>query len=336
MGITVAVTGPTGEIGTSVVAALERETEVDRILGMARRPFDPSSRGWGKTRYRRGDIRDRSAVEDLVADADAVVHLAFLILGSRRQTHDVNLAGARNVFEATVAAPRPMRLVYTSSVAAYGFHRDNPVPLTEEVPARGSDRYYYSRQKADIERMLAAVTADTDLEVYVLRPCIVGGPEATALADFMPWNRLGGRVALGVRGVGSVAPMLRPLFPDPGVRLQLVHHDDVAAAIVAATMGRGTPGAFNLAGHGTISVSDVMAAIGGRGVRVPQRLATAAADVVGRLPGLPALADWLQVGRVSMVVDTSKAERELGWRPAYTSAQTLAALAAALSLNPPT
>jgi hypothetical protein len=44
--LTVAITGPTGEIGTSVVAALERAPEVGRILGMARRPFDPRERGW--------------------------------------------------------------------------------------------------------------------------------------------------------------------------------------------------------------------------------------------------------------------------------------------------
>jgi UDP-glucose 4-epimerase len=40
MGLTVAVTGPTGEIGTSVLRALEQERRVDRVLGMARRPFD--------------------------------------------------------------------------------------------------------------------------------------------------------------------------------------------------------------------------------------------------------------------------------------------------------
>jgi hypothetical protein len=39
-GLAVAVTGPTGEIGISTVEALERDA-VDRIVGMARRPFDP-------------------------------------------------------------------------------------------------------------------------------------------------------------------------------------------------------------------------------------------------------------------------------------------------------
>jgi UDP-glucose 4-epimerase len=51
--LTVAVTGPTGEIGQAVVAALERAPEVGQILGMARRPFDPASRGWKKVSYLR-------------------------------------------------------------------------------------------------------------------------------------------------------------------------------------------------------------------------------------------------------------------------------------------
>lgn len=137
MGVTVAVTGPTGEIGISAVTALEREPAVDAVIGMARRPFDPSSRGWLKTTYQQGDILDRQAVDALVARADVVIHLAFIIMGSRDESARVNLQGTRNVFEATVAAERPRRLVYTSSVAAYGYHSDNPVPLTEDVPVRG-------------------------------------------------------------------------------------------------------------------------------------------------------------------------------------------------------
>ena len=194
MALTVAVTGPTGEIGIAAVDALEREPEVERIIGMARRPFDPTSYGWVKTEYRQGDILDRAAVESLVEDADVVVHLAYLIMGSRAASHLVNLDGTRNVFEATVDAERPQRLVYTSSVAAYGYHPDNPQPLTEDVPTRGSKEHYYSQQKAECETLLRETTTGTGLEVYVLRPCIVAGPRATALADSMPWRQLAARL----------------------------------------------------------------------------------------------------------------------------------------------
>src|SRR6059058_3847565 len=137
MSLRVAITGPTGEIGISTIEALESHPEVDRIIGMARRPFNPADRGWSKTEYRQGDILDREAVDALVADADVVIHLAFIIMGSREESARINLAGTRNVFAATVAADRPRRLVYTSSVAAYGYHADNPVPITEDVPPRG-------------------------------------------------------------------------------------------------------------------------------------------------------------------------------------------------------
>src|SRR5690242_5439089 len=110
MGLTIAVTGPTGEIGISAMTALEKRDEVERIVGMARRDFDPAAQGWTKTEYRRGDILDRAAVDALVADADVVIHLAYLIMGTRGESRRINLTGTRNVFEATVAATRPRRL----------------------------------------------------------------------------------------------------------------------------------------------------------------------------------------------------------------------------------
>ena len=55
MTLTVAVTGPTGEIGKPFIRALERQKDVTRVLGMARRPFDPKAHKWSKTEYRQGD-----------------------------------------------------------------------------------------------------------------------------------------------------------------------------------------------------------------------------------------------------------------------------------------
>ncbi len=157
--LTVAVTGPTGDIGRSLLRSLERSDRVGRILAMARSPFDPAAHGLTRTEYRQGDVLDRGAIDELVAGADVVVHLAFLIVGGLSETERINLEGSRNVFEATVEAGAK-RLVYASSVAAYGFHADNPPLLTEDVPPRGTDRHYYSRQKAKLEQALAAVLAD--------------------------------------------------------------------------------------------------------------------------------------------------------------------------------
>jgi nucleoside-diphosphate-sugar epimerase len=326
MALTVAVTGPTGDIGVSAVTALDRHPEVERVIGMARRPFDPSAQGWTKTEYRQGDILDRDAVDALVADADVVVHLAFIIMGSREESARVNLAGTRNVFEAAVASPRTRRLVYTSSVAAYGYHSDNQVPITEDVPPRGSPEHYYSQQKAECEALLAEITAGTDLEVYILRPCIVAGPKAPALAEAMPWNRL----PEAVRKVTRAVPLLKPPFPDPGTPLQLVHHDDVASAIALAVTTSAPPGAYNLAADGVLTISEVGAALGARPIPIPHFLMTAASEVMARLPFVPSMLEWLHTGRTSVVMDTTKAKEQLGWRPNYTAAETLSALASAL------
>ncbi|WP_375478598.1 NAD-dependent epimerase/dehydratase family protein [uncultured Jatrophihabitans sp.] len=328
MGLTVAVTGPTGEIGVSAVTALEQRDEVERVIGMARREFDPAAHGWTKAEYRRGDILDRDAVDDLVADADVVVHLAYVIMGSRAESRRVNLDGTRNVFAATVEAPRPRRLVYTSSVAAYGYHADNPSPLTEDVPTRGSAEHYYSAQKAECEQALRELTDGAELDVYVLRPCIVAGPKATALRDSMPWRQLADRAPAPLRAVLATAQGLLPLLPDPGVPLQLVHHDDVADAIALAATGAGAPGAYNLAADGTISLTDVAHATGTRSLRVPAATATAASALLARLPLVPAAAEWIHVARTPVLMDTRRARAQLGWRPAHSSADTLAAMVA--------
>ncbi len=326
MGWTVAVTGPTGDIGISAVHALERHPDVERVVGMARRPFDPAAHGWTKSEYRQGDILDRDAVDALVADADIVVHLAFIIMGSREESARVNLAGTRNVFEATVASPRARRLVYTSSVAAYGYHADNPVPITEDVPTRGSAEHYYSEQKAACEAALTEITAGTPLEVFVLRPCIVAGPKAPALAEAMPWNQLPDVV----RKVSQAVPLLKPPFPDPGTPVQLVHHDDVAAAIALAATTSAPPGAYNLAGDGLLSMSDVAEALGARPVPVPRIAVSAASQVMARLPFVPSALEWLHAGRTTVVMDTAKARSQLGWTPEYTAAETLSGLAESL------
>ena len=149
---------------------------------MARRPFDPAREGWEKVAYRRGDILDRGSLAALFDGADVAVHLAFAIFGDREETRRVNLEGSRNVFEAAVEAG-VRRLVYASSVAAYGFHPENPQPLTEEVPARGSEGFYYSAQKAELEAALDEILAGTEVDAYVFRPCIVAGPRATMLIE---------------------------------------------------------------------------------------------------------------------------------------------------------
>jgi nucleoside-diphosphate-sugar epimerase len=320
--LTVAITGPTGEIGTSVVAALERAPEVGRILGMARRPFDPRERGWKKVVYRRGDVLDRRKVARLVEGADVVVHLAFMIMGNARASRRVNLDGSRHVFEATAAAGAK-RLIYASSVAAYGFHADSPQPLTEDVPARGTRGHYYSAQKAEVEELLADSLHESETDAYIFRPCIVAGPDAPLLIDSLPYTQISERLPGPVLSLLDGVPILRPVLPDPGVPFQLVHHDDVASAIRAGVLGRGRPGIYNLAGAGQLTVAELARELGWYSIPVPELALGAAAEVVARLGFLPSQAQWIAAFREPVIMSTAKARKELRWRPRHDAITTL-------------
>ncbi|MEA2461081.1 MAG: UDP-glucose 4-epimerase [Actinomycetota bacterium] len=321
--LTVAVTGPTGDIGKAFISALELAPEVERIIGMARSPFDPESEGWLKTEYLRGDVLDRGSVDQLVADADVVVHLAFLIFGSDEESRAVNLEGSRNVFEAAIAAGAK-RLIYTSSVAAYGFHDDNPELLTEDVPARGTDGHYYSAQKAEVESMLANLVLANPIDTYVFRPCIVAGPTALSLIEEIPYVQLGEKLPNVItKAIGSI-PLVKPVIPDPGVPFQLVHEDDVASALVAAVVGKGKPGTYNLAGEGDITTTDLARALGWYAVPIPELAVDATIKIVSKLPLMPARAGWLNSIRVPVLMDCTKAKTELDWQPLYDALETLA------------
>jgi UDP-glucose 4-epimerase len=320
--LTVAVTGPTGDIGRSLLRTLDSSREVKTVNAMARRPFDPAEAGLRKTRYRQGDVLDRDSVDRLVADADVVVHLAFLILGGLADTERINIEGSRNVFEATVAAGAK-RLVYASSVAAYGFHADNPDHLTEDVAPRGTDRHYYSAQKAKLEGALGEIAGDSGTDVYVFRPCIVAGRDALALLQNIPYIQLSDRMPAPVRRALELMPALKPVLPDSGVPFQLVHHDDVATALAAGVLGRGEPGVYNLAGPGELTMSDLASALHWYSVPMPEIAVDAAAELVARLPFVPAEAQWIEAVRTPVLMDTAKARRELRWRPRHAAIQTL-------------
>ena len=320
--LTVAVTGPTGEIGRPFISALERAPEVERVIGMARRPFDIAGHGWEKTEYRRGDVLDREAVEELVDGADVVVHLAFAIVAGGSESREVNLTGSRNVFEAAAAAGAK-RLVYTSSVAAYGFDRGMPDLLDEDEPVRGASRHPYSAHKAEVEAELAEALDGSDTEAYVFRPCIVAGPEATLLLDLIPLLAIGQRIPGPLRWALGKMPELRPVLPDPGVPFQLVHHDDVAAALCAAVIGHGEPGVYNLAGPGELTITDLAHALGWHAVPAPHLAVGVAAEAVALMPFLPDEAAWIEAVRRPVLMDTSRARRRLHWMPHHDARETL-------------
>jgi nucleoside-diphosphate-sugar epimerase len=323
------VTGPTGDLGIALVDALERSRKVKKIVGMSRRPFDPRDQGWKKTEYRQGDVQDKASVRDAVKGADVVVHLAFAILSASDATRAINIDGSRNVFEAAVQTGAE-RICYASSVAAYGFHDDNPDWLTEDIEPRGTREHFYSQQKAEVESVLAHTLLRTSTtHAWVFRPCIVAGPKAQTLLEEMPYFRIGEQLPDAVSNLLSSMPILKPVLPDPGTPFQLVHEDDVASAFVAGVHGRGSPGPYNLAGNGKLTFSDLADALGWYTVPLPAAAVATSADLVARIPNLPAIVAWVHSVRKPVLMKTDRAKNELGWKPEHTSRGTLKDLVAA-------
>lgn len=324
MELTVAVTGPTGTFGSGLIPLLQADDRIGRIVGIARRPFDPDARGWTKMTYRQGDVRDPDALEEAFAGADVVVHLAFMITGtaSRADIRAINVEGTLNTFRAAAAAGA-RRFVYASSVAAYGFHSDNPVPMDEEWPVRPAAKLFYAQEKAEIERLLGEESdGHPELELYLLRPPIVLGPNAVGGKDILP----GPLAPLGRAVAGAVgrSPVAVPV-PAPGVGLQVIHEEDVGSAFLNCIVGAGPPGAYNIAADEVITFADVARAAGLRPVPLPGGPVRAAARAAASVPLLPPAAEWVEAASHPAIMDTSKAKRELGWTPRYSAEDALRA-----------
>ena len=161
-------------------------------------------------------MTDTASVRGLVKGADVVVHLAFAILDASDATRELNVEGSRRVFEEAAKAGAE-RICYASSVAAYGFHDDNPDWLTEEIPPRGSPEHPYSQQKAEVERVLGEVLMRRRKTVaYVFRPCIVAGPEARTMLEEIPYYRLEEAMPDAVARLLSLAAGAEAGDPGPG------------------------------------------------------------------------------------------------------------------------
>jgi nucleoside-diphosphate-sugar epimerase len=361
-GLTVAVTGPTGTFGFGLIPLLQGDGRIARIIGIARRPFDPAGYGWTKMEYRRGDVRDPAALREAFEAADVVVHLAFLITGAAPadELRAVNVEGTLNAFRAAAAAGA-RRFVYASSVAAYGFHPDNPVGMTEDWPVRPAARLFYAKEKAELEHLLqaeaasaktasaktasaetaSAETASTETAsaetaksqaaapaLYLLRPPIVLGPHALGAKDLLP----GPLAPLG-RGLASLATRTGqaaragriPRFPVlvPSMPFQCVHEQDLGDAFLRCVVATGPPGAYNVAADGILTSADVAREFGLLPLPLPAGPARLAARAVAALPFLPPAAQWVEAAAHPAIMDTTKAKNELGWTPRYTALDAL-------------
>ncbi len=233
----VAITGVSGYVGSLLVNRLAEHPEVEAIIGIDRRaPAEPPA----KLRFHQRDVTQPFDDVFWSESVDAAVHLAFIVKPTRHaeQARAVNIQGSRNLVDACLAS-RTRNLVYFGSATAYGAHSDNPVPLTEEAPLRPNKGFQYARDKAETDLMLQeAAASNPDLEVAVLRGCVVLGPKGE--------GAIGGKVFQPV--------MLRIAGHDPLV--QYLHEEDLVDAIVSQ-LERPAPGVYNLGGDGPLRYSQV-------------------------------------------------------------------------------
>jgi nucleoside-diphosphate-sugar epimerase len=243
--------------------------------------------------------------------------------------------GTLNAFRAAAAAGA-RRFVYASSVAAYGFHSDNPVGMTEEWPVRPAARLFYAKEKAELEHLLRAEAATLDVPrpdaaasagpaLYLLRPPLVLGPHAVGAKDLLPGPLapLGRKLAtLAARAVraGRVPrlPVLLPSMP-----FQCVHEDDLGDALLRCVVAAGPPGAYNVAADGILTSADVAREFGLLPLPLPAKPMQLAARAAATLPFLPPAAQWIEAASHPAIMDTTRAKSELGWAPRYTALESL-------------
>jgi UDP-glucose 4-epimerase len=308
----IVIVGATGNVGTSLLAALATEPAVEEIVAIARRPAHI------------GDARVRMVATDIAqadltphfAGADAVVHLAWLIQPSRdeRTLHAVNVDGTRNVLGA--AAHAGVRaVIYASSVGAY-----SPGPkdrfVDESWPTEGIDSLFYARHKAETERMLDRFERDRPgTRVVRMRPGLIFKREA----------------ATGIRrlfaGPLLPSPLVRreliPFVPDvPRLRFQAVHSLDVGEAYRLALVSD-AHGAFNVAADPVLDPTTLAEALHARRLPLRGGLLRSAASLSWRLRLQPSPPGWVDMAFAVPLMDTTRARRELGWEPRRTSVEAL-------------
>src|SRR5689334_13387677 len=315
-GLTVAVTGASGNVGTALLRRLAAPgTGVAGVRGLARRR-PPDVEPWAGVRWHLADLGEHDSAAELdrfLDGADAVVHLAWALQPGRdpELLHRVNVDGTRRVAEAARRAG-VAQFVHMSSLGAYTAGSRHQV-VGEDWPVTGIPSSQYSRDKSDAERVVRQVlgpAASTTLTV--VRPTLVLQPDA---ASEIGRYFLGPLVYAAARLLPGAVARLLPL-PLPDVRVGFVHADDVADALVRM-LDRRAPGPFNLSAEPLLDADGIARALGSRRVPVPAAalrplVATAfAAHLIPTEPG------WFDLGIGAPALDTTRARTLLDWLPAH-------------------
>lgn len=304
-----AVTGATGFVGSHVARALVARGDTVRVL--VRPGADTRAVRDLSVTIVTGDLRDRASLDPLVRGASRVFHVAAdyrLWARNPSELFETNVDGTKHLLDACKAA-RVERVVHTSTVATVAATHGAAVP--DETFMNGlADMIGAYKQSKFLAEEEARAAAAAGLPVVIVNPTTPVGP-----GDVKPTPT--GRMVLDfIRG-------RMPAYIDTG--LNVVAVEDVARGhLIAAERGRA--GERYLLGGRNVSLEELwrmLAAICGRrapSIRIPYGVAMAVAlgsEAIARVrggePSVPL--DAVRIARHPMFVNTTKAERELGFAP---------------------
>jgi nucleoside-diphosphate-sugar epimerase len=175
------ITGGGGFLGSRLAAALRaRDANADiTLLDMA---FPPGAES--KFRCIAGDVASPEVIARALGDdTDSIFHLAAVVSGGAEADFDlgyhVNLDGTRELLEAARKLRKPPRIVYTSSVAAFG----GALPDVLDDSTTPAPQTSYGTQKVIGEYLVADFTRKGFIDGRSLRlPTIVVRPGKPNLA----------------------------------------------------------------------------------------------------------------------------------------------------------
>jgi nucleoside-diphosphate-sugar epimerase len=274
--MTILVTGATGRVGSRFVPRLLQQGESVRVL--VRDPVRADFLGALGAEVVVGDLRDTGALDGVLKGADAVVHLGAAFRGvSDEEAIAVNHAATVGLAVSALRAG-VTRFVYASTTLVYGPGRGRSALETDELVPPGRA---YPTSKADAEKALLGLHQAEGLPLRIARLAFVYGDGDPHLAESLLWARDW------------------PLHK----RLHLVHHADVAQALLRAVRANGVDGeAFNVADDAPVTALELLNLNG-------EPVSEGAA---GRSLDDP----WEGIS------DTSKIRRELGFRPIHPTVYT--------------
>ena len=294
------VTGASGFIGRELCAALAAKGH--RVRGAVRED-DPGAVPEGVDPVAVGDMGPQTSWSAALRSVQTVVHLAARAHVLRESEPDplaafrrVNTAGTETLARAA-ARSGAKRLVFVSSIGVNGnVTRDTPFRPGDKV-APHSD---YALSKWEAEVALWNVARDTGLEVVVVRPPLVYGPGVKA--NFL---RL-------LRAVGAGVPL--PLGSVQNRRSLLGLRNFVSFLEQSIAHPAAAGQTFLVADAEPVSTPELIRLLAelmrrpARLYRFPVPAMRALAAAIGRR----ALVDQLCQ---SLLVDSSEAQRLLGWQP---------------------